>query len=96
MTNKKWCDPRNTTVLSTGWSSHQEHLTILYRPHYLPREFTAIITMAVYIPPHADTDIAISELQEVINMQQSRHPSAAFIILGDFKAKLSKGLPEFK
>ena len=69
---------------------------MLYCPHYLHREFTAIITMAVYIPPHADTDIAISELQEVINMQQSRHPSAAFIILGDFKAKLSKGLPEFK
>ncbi|KAK0151128.1 hypothetical protein N1851_007701 [Merluccius polli] len=66
MTNMKWCDPRNTTVLSTGCP--------LPIRNTLP---SAIITTAVYIPPHANTDIAISELQEVINRQQSRHPSAA-------------------
>ena len=97
MTNKKWCDPRNITVLSRACTPHQEHLSIMCRPHYLPREFTAIITTAVYIPPQANTDTAISELQEVINKQQHRHPAAAIIVLGDFnKAKLSRGLPEFK
>ena len=97
MTNNKWCDPRNITVLSRACTPHQEHLSIMCRPHYLPREFTAIITTAVYIPPQANTDTAISELQEVINKQQHRHPAAAIIVLGDFnKAKLSRGLPEFK
>ena len=82
MTNNKWCDPRNITVLSQGCTPHQEHLSIMCRPHYLPREFTAIITTAVYIPPQANTDTAISELQEVINKQQHRHPAAAIIVLG--------------
>ena len=59
MTNNKWCDPRNITVLSRACTPHQEHLSIMCRPHYLPREFTAIITTAVYIPPQANTDTAI-------------------------------------
>ncbi|KAG5279132.1 hypothetical protein AALO_G00074410 [Alosa alosa] len=39
MTNSKWCDPRNVTVLSKSCSPHLEHLAIVCRPFYLPREF---------------------------------------------------------
>ena len=97
MTNNRWCEPRNITILSRACTPHQEHLSILCRPHFLPREFTAVIMTAVYIPPNVSTDIAISELQVVINKQQQRHPGAALIVLGDFnRAKLTRGLPEFK
>ncbi len=39
--NKKWCDPRNISILSRSCSPHLEHLSIICRPFYLPREFTS-------------------------------------------------------
>ncbi len=39
MINKKWCDPRNISSLSRSCSPHLEHLSIICRPFYLPREF---------------------------------------------------------
>ncbi len=38
MINKKWCDPRNISSLSRSCSPHLEHLSIICRPFYLPRE----------------------------------------------------------
>ena len=40
MINNNWCDPRNVSVLSRSCSPQLEHLAILCRPFYLPREFT--------------------------------------------------------
>ncbi len=37
MINKKWCDPRNISILSRSCSPHLEHLSIICRPFYLPR-----------------------------------------------------------
>ncbi len=36
MINKKWCDPRNISILSRSCSPHLEHLSIICRPFYLP------------------------------------------------------------
>ncbi len=47
MINKKWCDPRNISILSRSCSPHLEHLSIICRPFYLPREFSAVIATAV-------------------------------------------------
>ncbi len=58
MINKKWCDPRNISTLSRSCSPHLEHLSIICRPFYLPREFSSIIVTAVYIPPQSDTGLA--------------------------------------
>ncbi len=41
MINKKWCDPRNISSLSRSCSPHLEHLSIICRPFYLPREFSS-------------------------------------------------------
>ncbi len=60
MINKKWCDPRNISFLSHSCSPHLEHLSIICRPFYLPREFSSIIVTAVYIPPQADTWLCLS------------------------------------
>ncbi len=96
MTNKKWCDPRNISSLSRSCSPHLEHLSIICRPFYLPREFSAVIVTAAYIPPQADTGLALSKLHDVISGYINKHPDAAFIIAGDFnKANLRQVMPNF-
>ncbi len=96
MTNKKWCDPRNISSLSRSCSPHLEHLSIICRPFYLPREFSAVIATAVYIPPQADTGLALSKLHDVLSGFINKHPDAAFIIAGDFnKANLRQVMPNF-
>ncbi len=77
MINKKWCDPRNISILSCSCSPHLEHLSIICRPFYLPREFTA-----VYIPPRADTSLALSKLHDVLSGYINIHPDASCIITG--------------
>ncbi len=94
MINKKWCDPRNISILSRSCSSHLEHLSIICRLFYLPREFSSIIVTAVYILPQADTDLALSKLYNVLSGYINKHPDAAFIIMGDFnKANLRQVMP---
>ncbi len=65
MINKKWCGSRNISILSCSCSPHIEHLSIICRPFYLPREFSSIIVTAVYIPPQADTSLALSKLHKM-------------------------------
>ncbi len=54
MINKKWCDPRSISIRLRSCLAHLEHLSIICRQFYLPREFSSIIATAVYIPPQAD------------------------------------------
>ncbi len=96
MINKKWCDPRNISILSCSCSPHLEHLSIICRPFYLPREFSSIVVTAVYIPPQAETSLALSKLHDVLSGYINKHPDAAFIIAGDFnKANLKMVIPNF-
>ncbi len=82
MINKKWCDPRNISILSRSCLPHLEHLSIICRPFYLPREFSSIVVTAVYIPPQADTSLALSKLHDVLSGYINKHPDAASIITG--------------
>ncbi len=94
--NKKWCDPRNISILSRSCSPHLEHISIICCPFYLPREFTSILVSAVYIPPQADTSVALSKLHDELSGYINKHPDAACIIAGDFnKANLKKVIPNF-
>ncbi len=66
------------------------------RPFYLPREFTAIVIGAVYIPPCANAKDALRELYCAISEQQTKNPDSFFIIAGDFNhANLKTVLPKF-
>ncbi len=66
------------------------------RPFWLPREFTAIIITAVYIPPQANTDQALKELYGNISEQETAYPDAAFIVTGDFnKANFRTIAPKY-
>ncbi len=96
MTNKKWCDPRNIFFLSRSCSPHLEHLSIICRPFYLPHEFSAVIVTAAYIPPQADTGLALSKLHDVLSGYIKQTSWRCFIIAGDFnKANLRQVMPNF-
>ncbi len=92
--NKEWCN--NTAVLSKHCSSLVEFMFVKCRPFYLPWEFTAIVIVAVYIPPCANAKDALRELYSAISEQQTNNPDGFFIIAGDFNhANLKTVLPKF-
>ncbi len=75
---------------------HLEHLSIICRPYYLPREISSIIATVFYIPPQADTGLALSELHNMLSGYINKHPDAASIIAGDFnKASLRQVMLNF-
>ncbi len=82
--NNSWCNERNVHSIKSFCSPDLEFHMLLCQPFWLPREFTAIIIMTVYIPPQAKTDQALRELYGNISEQETAHPDAAFIITGDF------------
>ncbi len=49
--NNSWCNERNIHSIKSFCSPDLEFHTLLCRPFWLPRDFTAIIITAVYIPP---------------------------------------------
>jgi hypothetical protein len=65
-----------------------EYLMISCRPHYLPREFSSVFVVAVYIPPQTDagTKTALNELYTAIRKQENAHPEVALLVAGDFNA----------
>ncbi len=96
MINKKWCDPRSISIFSCSCSPHLEHLSIICRPFYLPREFSSIIFTAVYIPPQADTSLALFKLHDVLSGYINKHSDVASIIAGEFnKASFRQVMPNF-
>ncbi len=94
--NNLWCDERNIHSIKSFCSPDLEFHTLLCRQFWLPREFTAIIITAVYIPPQANTNQALKELYRNISEQEITHPDAAFIITGDFnKANFRTIAPKY-
>ncbi len=94
--NNSWCDERNLHSIKSFCSPDLEFHMLLCRPFWLPREFTAIIITAVYIPPQANTDQALKELYGNISEQETACPEAAFIVTGDFnKANFRTMAPKY-
>ncbi len=94
ISTKNGCN--NAAVISKHCSSLVEFMFVKCRPFYLPREFTAIVIAAVYIPPCANAKDALRELYSAISEQQTNNPDGFFIIAGDFNhANLKTVLPKF-
>ncbi len=68
-----WCDERNIHSIKSFCSPDLEFHMLLCRAFWLPREFTAIIITAVYIPPQANTDQALKELYGNITSKSIRY-----------------------
>ncbi|XP_060763541.1 uncharacterized protein fbrsl1 isoform X7 [Neoarius graeffei] len=80
-----WC--QDAVVVCRHCSPLVEFMIIKCRPFYLPREISAILLVAVYIPPSCnnnDRDKALSELYCAISDQQTVNPEGLLIVAGDF------------
>jgi hypothetical protein len=94
--NNSWCTISKD--VSRFCSPEVEYLMITCRPHYLPREFSSIFFIAVYLPPQTDdgTKTTLSGLYMAISKQENAHQEAALLVAGDFNAeKLKSILPNF-
>ncbi len=69
---------------------------LICHPFYLPCKISSMIITAVYIPPQADTSLALSKLHDVLSGYINKHLDATLIIAGDFnKANLRQVMPNF-
>jgi len=94
ITNNKWCNPKDIKTHSRSCSPNLEHLTISCHPFYLPWDFIMVIITAVNIPPLADTDMALSDLHDMLCRHQTQHPNMAVVVARDFnRANLKKVMP---
>ncbi len=67
-----------TMVLSKHCSSLVEFMVVKCRPFYSPRDFSAIVNVAVYIPPCANAKDALRELYSAISEQKTNNPDGDF------------------
>lgn len=65
-----WCT--NTVSKNRHCCANLEFVTVKRRPIYLPREFTIVLVTAVYIPPDANTSLAIRLLHDGISKLKSK------------------------
>ncbi len=88
--NNVWC--RDAVVVCKHCSPLVEFMIIKCRPFYLPREYTAILLVAVYIPPNNNRSEALNYLYQHISEQQTAHPDAFLILAGDLYTSMLTSL----
>ncbi len=92
--HNSWCT--DTTVIERHCCLNLEFLMLKCRPFYLPREFSTVLIIAVYIHSRANANLAMTKLYDAICKQQNKHPESIFIVAGDFYYSGSKTvLPKF-
>lgn len=85
----------NVVVRDAHCSPDIEYLLLQRRPFYLPREFTSVGIIAVYVPPHANTKLAMEKLHLAISRYLSTQPDSVVIAAGNFNnANLKSVLPK--
>ncbi|XP_044041003.1 uncharacterized protein LOC122870707 [Siniperca chuatsi] len=82
--NNRWCNPDHIIVKEKICCQDIELLAVGLRPYYVPREFSHIIVIVVYIPPRARAVLACDVIHEAIARIQTQHPDAFIAISGDF------------
>lgn len=94
--NNRRCNPGHVTTKERACTKDIKLLAVSMRPYYLPREYTAVITISVYIPPAADVEAACDVIHTAVARLQAKHPDAYILISGDFNhVSLSNTLPTF-
>ena len=92
--NNSWCAMSKIKEVSSYCSPEVEYLMISCRPHYLPREFSSVLFIAVYLPPQSEagTKTALKQLHKTISKEENAHPEAALLVAGDFNAGKHKSV----
>ncbi|TWW56101.1 hypothetical protein D4764_08G0000880 [Takifugu flavidus] len=80
--SNRWCSPEHIHVKERVCSPDVELIAIGLRPYYLPREFTNVIAITVYIPPTGKADSACDVIHSVTADLQTKHPGAFILITG--------------
>lgn len=92
--NSRWCHSGHATVKQQICTPNIELLVSL-RVYYLPREFSHVLAVTVYIPPSAvpSHDVIHSSIAEL----QTVHPSAFILVNRDFNnVNVPRTLTDFK
>ena len=92
----------NIKEVSRYCSPEVEYLMISIRPHYLPREFSSILFVAVYLPPQSEagTKTTLNEMYKATTdagtktalnqlykaISKQENPEAVLLVAGDFNA----------
>lgn len=82
LVNKNYCT--NATVKQRFCDADIEFMRIVLRPSYLPREYTCITIIVVYIPPDGNKGNAINLLTQAIDTALCQNPDSALFVSGDF------------
>jgi len=61
-----------------------EVLMVKCRPFYLPREFSAVFMLTVYILPRGNPTTAQGLLHNIIGKHENTHQDTVFVVAGDF------------
>lgn len=94
--NERWCNVGHISVKEQRCTKDVELLAVGLRPYYLPREYTQVIAVTVYIPPSADAAAACELIHSEVSRLQTSHPQSLILISGDFNhSSLSTTLPTF-
>ena len=97
LVNNRWCNPKHATIKERICNKDIELLAVSLRPYYLPREFTVVVAIVVYIPPSAHAETACDVVHTVVARLQAKYPDSVVFVTGDFNhVSLSKTLPTFK
>ncbi|XDV29127.1 hypothetical protein PO909_032280 [Leuciscus waleckii] len=84
LVNDRWCRPGHITVKEKICCRDVELLAVSLRPYYVPREFSHIVAIIVYIQPRADPSVACDVIQDTVAGIQLQHSDALIAISGDY------------
>ena len=92
--DKDWAT--NITVRETANTPDYEILHVSFRPHYLPREFTQVSVILVYVPG-SNNNAAADHIADCYNSVLARSTDQPVILLGDFNTcDITKHLPQLQ
>lgn len=94
--NNRYANKQSVTIKEHICTPEVEILSLAVRPYYLPREFSAVLISAVYVPPSSSSTNACDVIASVVNRQENSSPDAIKLIMGDFNHReLTATLPHF-
>ena len=86
--DRKWAT--NNQVLFNHTDKHCEILTVKSRPHWLPREFTSIISISCYTPftgqsrLKQDATNTAKFISSHVQQMETKYPNSCILVMGDF------------
>ena len=89
--------PQQHVPTFTQCTPDAEILTVSAPPYYLPREFSHVVVVTVYVPPSACAREAAKRIVDHVHDLDTRSPDTIKIVTGDFNhCEISKMLPGYQ